>query len=550
MKKNMKQGKVMFSEVSGRVLLEGRPLARKEIRQSFNWLGADGGDVTTCTDDNGYYRFPTLVSYEKQPKGEKDIFINQRISTIHDDRTVVLWSTTKYEFEDRGESGGFPVRMVHELTSESRTYEIPGLGPYRTSIDGVLELDHPYVEDLERGKALVNGLQEELTRRWVSLLNTPELLELINRQFVDPLLLPHAIEVVETVREPAFSSFSLYRDAGHTVPTATDYRYIGFTLDGKLTVRDVTGEAWEVPVYWPRASLSLEKGNEVPPQLEGEWTSLTIYPRDLHRESVRRYLQREEVADLVYELVAARPTTELAYMMDHRLKIADLEYDNRRLRKGYEPEYRISDFTIASIEPSFVKVENNYISVKVTGRFAVDGHAGPYPFKVFFCLSLSSLGQGHIEHVENSDCQLLFVVPTFEYALRMDQPEVSAGDPVIMHFTTTNLLPKTNVFLKWHTPFEGFMNEFLDIVHLESGETVEYEGMLASRAAPSRKNGSYIEIDAEASRSTTIDLREAYTFSRPGTYRVKFRELGGRDDEAPASTEFVLKEPAELEAET
>lgn len=29
------------------------------------------------------------------------------------------------------------------------------LGPYRTTIDGVIELDHPYVEALERGKALV-----------------------------------------------------------------------------------------------------------------------------------------------------------------------------------------------------------------------------------------------------------------------------------------------------------------------------------------------------------------------------------------------------------
>jgi len=113
-----------------------------------------------------------------------------------------------------------------------------------------------------------------------------------------------------------------------------------------------------------------------------------------------------------------------------------------------------------------------------------------------------------------------------------------------MHFTVTNRLPKTNVFLIWHTPFEGFRNEFLEILHLESGEEIQYEGMLASRAPPSREGGSYIELEADVSRSAAIDLRDAYTFTRPGTYRVTFKELGGRDDDHPASTEFVLREAA------
>jgi hypothetical protein len=106
MKKDKERGKVMFSAVSGRVLLEGVPLANQEIRQSFGWLGVDGGDATTETDTDGYYSFPTVISYEKQPRNEKDIFINQRISTIHDDHTVTLWTATKYEFLDGSELGG------------------------------------------------------------------------------------------------------------------------------------------------------------------------------------------------------------------------------------------------------------------------------------------------------------------------------------------------------------------------------------------------------------------------------------------------------------
>jgi hypothetical protein len=436
--------------------------------------------------------------------------------------------------------------MVHELTAESRTYEIPGFGPYRTSIDGVLELEHPYVDMLVRGKALVAELQDELMRQVVTALNGPELLDVINRQFVDPVLLSHPIRVVEMIQNPVFSSFSLFNEAGHAVASATSYRYIGFTLAGGLAVRDASGTTWEVPVHWPGASLSLRTGPDLPPQLEGDLKTLQVYPRELRRELVGRLLQREAVADLVYDLITVRPPTELAHILDHRLKVADLVYDQRELPEGYEPAYRIGAFAIDTIDPSHVMAEKNYVSVKATGSFAVDGHSGLYPFTVFLCLSLTGLGQGRCEQVENSGCKVHLMVPSFEYQTRMDRPEVSGDEAVIMHFTVTNRLPKTNVFLIWHTPLEGFRNEFLDIVHLESGEAVQYKGILASRAAPSRENGSYIELEAGASRSTTIDLREAYTFSRPGTYRVTFRQMGGKDDESPVSTEFVLKAPAAM----
>jgi hypothetical protein len=537
-----KTGRVMFSSVSGRVLLAGEPLANQEIRQSFNWLGVDGGDVTTHTDIDGNYSFPSVVSYAKQPRNEKDVFINQRISTIHDEHTVTLWTATKYEFLDGGELGGVPIRVVHELTAESRSYQIPGLGPYPTNIDGVLELDHPYVVDLERAKALVDGATEELTRQLVTALNAPDLLELVNRQFVTPVFLPHPIRIVEAVLEPECSSFALYKDPGHAVPSATDYRYVGFVLSGKLAVRDSADGGWELRFYWPAASLSLPTGPEVPPRLAGQLSLLQAYSRDLLRDRVGHFLKPDAVADHVYGLIATRPPKELAYILDDRLSIADLEYDGRELPQGYEPGYRVGDLVIETAAPSHVVAEKGYVSVKVIGHFTAGGHSLPYPFTAYFCLSLSALGQGRCEQMENTDCRVLFRVPTFDYSLRMDRPEVAEGDPLIMHFTVTNRLPKTNVFLIWHTPFEGFRNEFLDIVHLESGEEIQYEGMLASRAAPSRENGSYIELAAGTSRSTTIDLREAYTFSRPGTYRVTFRRLGGGDDETPVSTEFFLKE--------
>lgn len=532
----------MFSEVSGRVLLEGKPVPGLEIQQRFSWLGVDDGSAATCTDDDGCYHFPAVLSEEKQPRRDKDVFISQTISTRYDERTITLWQATRYDFLDQSELGGHPIRMVHELTGESRNYLIPSLGEYRTNLDGVLELDHPYIRELERGEALVDDSREALARRLVDVLNTPALLELINRQLVHPMLLPNPVTAVDGITGAEFSAFSLYGDTEHTKVSATSYGYLGFTIGGRLVVRDTGGAVREVPFYWPRASIALTTPADAPPTLEGSLEALQIYPRDVYREDVGRYLKRETVGDLVYELITTRPPTDLAYMLDRRLDVADLVYDDRGLPKRYVPEYRITDFAVDTITPSYVNAEDNYVSVKVTGSFAVDGHSNSYTFTAFLCISLTSLKAGGCELVENGDCRFSVGIPAFEYAIRMDHPEFSADDPMIMHFTVTNRLPKTNVFLIWHTPLEGFRNEFLDIVHLESGEAVQYEGPLVSRAAPRRENGSYLELAAGASKSAAIDLRGAYTFTRPGTYRVTFRRLGGWDDKNPASAEFVLTE--------
>jgi hypothetical protein len=540
MKATKDSNKVMFSEVSGRVLLDGKPVSTQEIRQNFSWLGVDDGDATTLTDDDGWYHFPAVYSRRKQPRGEKDIFISQTISTRHDERTITLWSTTKYDFLDRGELGGHPIRMEHELTGESRNYMIPSLGEYRTNLDGVLKLDHPYAHDLERGQALVDASRKELTRQLLEALNAPALLELINRQLVHPMLLPNPASAVDGITGLEFSGFSLYGDAGHTKVSATSYGYIGFTIAGRLSIRDTGGTVRDVPFYWPKASLALTVSVDTTVKLAGTFEALQVYAGDIHLADSGRYMQRETIGNLVYEIITTRPPTELAYMLDHRLAVADLVYDERELPQRYTPGYRITDFSIDAITPSYVKVEENYVSLQVSGRFSVDGHPNSYAFTADLCLSLASLSEGGCELVENGDCRFSVAIPTFGYALRMERSELSADDPLIMHFTVTNLLPKTNVFLIWHTPLEGFRNEFLDIVHVESGEVVEYEGILASRTAPSRENGSFIELAAGGSRSTTIDLRGAYTFTRPGTYRVAFRRLGGWDDENPASTEFVL----------
>lgn len=148
----MKKEKRIFSEVNGKVVRKGKRVKGLEILQHFSWLFVDDGRFTTLTDNEGNYHFPAITSKKKQPRKEKDIFISQTISTHYKDKEIILWQTTKYNFLDRGELGGLPIQLTHELTAKSRNFMIPSFGEYLTNLDGVLNLDHHYVIDLEYGQ--------------------------------------------------------------------------------------------------------------------------------------------------------------------------------------------------------------------------------------------------------------------------------------------------------------------------------------------------------------------------------------------------------------
>ena len=260
----MSDKKVLFSEVSGRLLYRGRPVKNQEITRRVTWLGVDEGSDSAKTDRGGYYSFPAITSSKDQPDGEEDLFIMQTITTDYKDQSYTLWETTKYDFINQGELGGHPIKMVNELRNDSRNYMIPSFGEYLTNLDGVLELDHPYVKETEQGIRLVEKNQNRIEEQLLTSLNRSEMLTQLNSSFVNPVLQPSGIESITELAGMEISDYSPCADSCRSDFSLEKNSYIGFTVSCRALLRLSSGKTFFADLYWPKAAVSLDSENGVP----------------------------------------------------------------------------------------------------------------------------------------------------------------------------------------------------------------------------------------------------------------------------------------------
>lgn len=128
---------VLFSEVEGIVLQEGHPLEGVEIVQEITYQRP--GKIptkTTQTDADGKFtleRITTTGGLGRFLPGQ--IAILQRIVIRHRGVEYEGWRHTKTSYEQNGELGGRPLRLVCEL---SRTPDFEGkhYGICRVASDG------------------------------------------------------------------------------------------------------------------------------------------------------------------------------------------------------------------------------------------------------------------------------------------------------------------------------------------------------------------------------------------------------------------------------
>ncbi len=92
------------------------------------------------------------------------------------------------------------------------------------------------------------------------------------------------------------------------------------------------------------------------------------------------------------------------------------------------------------------------------------------------------------------------------------------GETVPLSFTLTNNTDADLYVLKWYTPLEGIAGEIFRVER--DGQPVPYQGILATRAAPSAED--YILLEPGASASADVDLATAYDFSQAGAYTIEF----------------------------
>jgi hypothetical protein len=95
---------------------------------------------------------------------------------------------------------------------------------------------------------------------------------------------------------------------------------------------------------------------------------------------------------------------------------------------------------------------------------------------------------------------------------------LTTGETMPVRFTLTNNTHAKLYVLKWYTPLEGIAGKIFRVE--QDGEVLPYEGIMATRAAPSVD--SYVLLEPGASASAEVDLAPVYDFSQAGTYTIEF----------------------------
>lgn len=534
----MKDMKVLFSPVTGRIMKNGKPVSNLEITQTYIWLGIEDGVRKTLTDKDGYYSFPDAVTIREDTSGSSDIFIFQNIIAEYAGDRITLWETTKYNFLFHGELGGTPIHLSHELSDESQNYMIPTYNNMMTNLDGVVKPQHDYLIALELGASLLLEKKKEIEFQLLDIINSEEVMVNLNRQFVFAPFQTDSLLSALKVKNVEFSFPAIYSSPNCDSASLKSNSYYGFSIKCWVLFFTKNEESTEFELYWPKASFNLFE-----PTLRLERNNkhrISIHSKTFIQQKLEARINGKSLTQSILDYFYMMPNEELAYAFDPKLSIEDRVYESKTLPGNYQNGYSLEKIKLHSISVGSIDSQENCFRVSCIGNLTPTNHDLSYDFSAHFCLSLSSFVKGKYELIETENCSLYIRVRDFDIKLNMVQPVFSEHDPITLEFEVLNLLPKTNVFLKWHTPFEGFMNNFLLIKHLESSVEIPYSGMLKKRAAPTRENGAYIEFGIGETKTVTINIRDAYDITEKGDYQIFFKQLGTFDDENAPFALFTI----------
>ena len=109
------------------------------------------------------------------------------------------------------------------------------------------------------------------------------------------------------------------------------------------------------------------------------------------------------------------------------------------------------------------------------------------------------------------------VTVKLECVLGVD-PQVRAGEPVMVRFRLTNRSKQRLFVLNWHTPLEGLLSGYLRVTR--DGAEVPYQGPKVKRGDP--EADEYVALAPGASADAEVEASLAYDFRPPGRYLLAF----------------------------
>jgi hypothetical protein len=112
--------RVLFSEVHGTVLKNGKPLSGVTVRRAFNWRwGKERGKDQAITNGAGQFQFPQVQRESISASIPHEPVIGQFIYIDHEGKEYVAWETFKHDYAVNGELDGKPINLECELTREN-----------------------------------------------------------------------------------------------------------------------------------------------------------------------------------------------------------------------------------------------------------------------------------------------------------------------------------------------------------------------------------------------------------------------------------------------
>ncbi len=115
--------KVLFSNVHGVVLNNGKPVPDAVVTRYFNfgWTG-EAKTESIKTDKNGVFDFPIIKRFSMATSVvPHEPSVSQVIKIQHEGKEYIAWHLNKHNYDENGELAGKPINLVCELTREPTT---------------------------------------------------------------------------------------------------------------------------------------------------------------------------------------------------------------------------------------------------------------------------------------------------------------------------------------------------------------------------------------------------------------------------------------------
>ena len=112
--------KVMFSEVQGVVVKDGKPVGGVKVTREFKWAHNDDTQKDSVTTDaSGKFRFPSVSRFSIMTSLlPHEPVIKQKIVLDYEGKEYLVWRFFKRDYDENGELGGKSIKLECDVKRE------------------------------------------------------------------------------------------------------------------------------------------------------------------------------------------------------------------------------------------------------------------------------------------------------------------------------------------------------------------------------------------------------------------------------------------------